>query len=218
MKINVYSTCVLWYKQPGKTLDDGLTIIEEDINVFTMIYDYEGLNVIQLFVEKVQEPLQVVSAKGIHLVPLRVPISSKQTLTWYEIDTITTDEKVHEGMENINEQEIACGERGHDLGAHGDGVQNVDYTKMNHRDEVQNVGDEEMDHANGGEDIRDEERDNGDWDEEDSDDPDYIVDENDDSGLEDADYESDEPRWLNEGLERPEDDDIFAPRKTAKKR
>ncbi|GMP49748.1 hypothetical protein CsSME_00016627 [Camellia sinensis var. sinensis] len=55
------------------------------------------------------------------------------------------------------------------------------------------------------------------WDEEDSDDPNYIDDGNDDSGSEDENYESDEPGWLNEDLEGPKDDDIFSPRKTVKK-
>ncbi|KAF5951330.1 hypothetical protein HYC85_009274 [Camellia sinensis] len=68
------------------------------------------------------------------------------------------------------------------------------------------------------EDVRDEQRDNRAWGEEDSDDPDYIDDGNDDSGLEDEDYESDEPDWLNEGLKGPEDDDIFLPREAVKKR
>ncbi|XP_028068076.1 pheromone-processing carboxypeptidase KEX1-like [Camellia sinensis] len=59
MKIDVYSTSVLWYRKPRKTLDDGLTIIEEDVDVYTMICDYEGLDVIQLYAEKGQDPLQV---------------------------------------------------------------------------------------------------------------------------------------------------------------
>ncbi|GMQ03824.1 hypothetical protein CsSME_00049474 [Camellia sinensis var. sinensis] len=81
MKIDVHSTSVLWYRKSGKSLDDGLTIIEEDVNVYTMICEYEGLDVIQLYVEKGQDPLQVVSPKGKHLVPPRVPVSAKQALT-----------------------------------------------------------------------------------------------------------------------------------------
>ncbi|GMP61726.1 hypothetical protein CsSME_00024079 [Camellia sinensis var. sinensis] len=81
MKIDVYSTSILWYRKPRKTLDGGLTITEEDVDVCTMICDYEGLDVIQLFVEKGQEPLQVISPKGKHLVPLRVPVTAKQALT-----------------------------------------------------------------------------------------------------------------------------------------
>ncbi|GMP91649.1 hypothetical protein CsSME_00042252 [Camellia sinensis var. sinensis] len=76
MKTYVYSTSVLWYRKLGKTLDGGLTIIEEDIDVYTMICDYEGLDVIPLFVVKGQESLQVVSPKGKHLVPPRVPITA----------------------------------------------------------------------------------------------------------------------------------------------
>ncbi|GMP30956.1 hypothetical protein CsSME_00005377 [Camellia sinensis var. sinensis] len=161
MKIDGYSTFVLWYRKPGKTLDDGLTIIEKDVDVYTMIYDYEGLHVIPLFVENGQEPLQVISPKGKHLVPPRVPIIAKQALNWHE-------------MKNISEEEIDCG------------------------DGVQDIGDEEMHNGDGDEgaadeDVRDEKRDNITWDEEDSDDPDYIDDGNDDSGSEDKDYESDEP-------------------------
>ncbi|KAF5938605.1 hypothetical protein HYC85_022864 [Camellia sinensis] len=77
MKINVYSTSVLWYMKSGRSLDDGLTIIEEDVDAYTMICEYEGLDVIQLYVEKGQDPLQVVSPKGKHLVPPRVPVSAK---------------------------------------------------------------------------------------------------------------------------------------------
>ncbi|GMQ04193.1 hypothetical protein CsSME_00049696 [Camellia sinensis var. sinensis] len=179
-------TSVLWYRKPGKTLDDRLTIIEEDVDVYTMICDYKGLDVIPLFVKKDQEPLQVISPKWKHLVPPRVPVTSKQALNWQE-------------MENISEEEMDCG------------------------DGVQYVGDEEMHNGDGDEgaadeDVRDKKRDNRAWDEEDSDDPDYIDDRNDDNGSEDEDYENDEPSWLNEGLEGPENDDIFLPRETVKKR
>ncbi|GMP30660.1 hypothetical protein CsSME_00005224 [Camellia sinensis var. sinensis] len=186
MKIDMYSTSVLWYRKSGKSLDDGLTIIEEDVDVYTMICEYEGLDVIQLYVEKGQDPLQVVSPKGKHLALPRVPISAKQALTWND-------------MENVSEEEMDC------------------------RDGMQDVGDEEMHNRDGDkgtadEDARDEEMDNRAWDEEDSDDPDYMDDVNVDSGSEYEDYESDEPGWLNEGLEGPEDDDIFSPRETVKKK
>lgn len=182
MKIDVYSTSVLWYRKSGKTLDDGLTIIEEDVDVYTMICEYEGLDVIQLYVKKGQDPLQVVSPKGKHLVLPRVPVSAKQALTWND-------------MENISEE-------------------------MDCRDGMQDVGDEEMHNGDGdegatNEDVKDEEMA---WDEENSDDLDYMDDGNVDSGSEDEDYESDEPGWLNEGLEGLEDDDIFSPRETVKKK
>ena len=88
---------------------------------------------------------------------------------------------------------------------------------------MQDIGDEELHTGDGDEgaadeDVRDEEMDNRACDEEDSDDPDYMHNGNVDSGSEDEDYESDEPGWLNEGIEGPEDDDIFSPRETVKKR
>ncbi|GMQ04214.1 hypothetical protein CsSME_00049706 [Camellia sinensis var. sinensis] len=160
MKIHVYSTSILLYRKSGKTLDDGLTIIEEDVDVYAMICDYESSNVILLYVEKGQGPLQVVSSKGKHLVPLRVPVSAKQALTWHD-------------MENISEEEMDC------------------------RDGMQDIGDGEMHNGDGdervaNEDVRDEEMDNRAWDEEDSDDPDYMHNGNVDSGSEDEDYESDD--------------------------
>ncbi|GMQ09182.1 hypothetical protein CsSME_00052654 [Camellia sinensis var. sinensis] len=78
MKIDGYSTSVLWYTKLGKTLDDGLTIMEEDVDVYTMICDYEGIDVIPLFAEKGQEPLQVISPKRKHLVPPRVPVTANR--------------------------------------------------------------------------------------------------------------------------------------------
>ena len=90
-KIDVYRTYVLWYRKSRKTLDDGLTIIEEDVDVYTMICDYEGLDVIQLFVEKGQEPLQVVSSKGKHLVPPRVPVNAKPALTCHAMENISEE-------------------------------------------------------------------------------------------------------------------------------
>ncbi|XP_028112497.1 nucleolar transcription factor 1-like [Camellia sinensis] len=108
-------------RKPGKTLDNELTIIEEDVDVYTMICDYEGLDVIELFVEKGQEPLQVVSPKRKHLVSPRVPVTTKQALTWHE-------------MENISEEEMGC----------GDGVQDIGDEEMHNGDGDEEAADEDV--------------------------------------------------------------------------
>ncbi|CAL5341952.1 unnamed protein product [Camellia sinensis] len=111
MKIDVYSTSVLWYRKSGKSLDDGLTIIEEDVDVYTMICEYKGLDVIQLYVEKGQDPLQVVSPKGKHLVPPRVPVSAKQALTWNDMKNISEEEMdCRDGMQDVGDEEMHNGD------------------------------------------------------------------------------------------------------------
>ncbi|KAF7143948.1 hypothetical protein RHSIM_Rhsim05G0109600 [Rhododendron simsii] len=168
----------LYYRWPGYTLDTGLSLINCDADVLKMLEMYKGLTVIVIYVDKLMDPLLVMSSNG------EILLSSPVMPRGLVIDLSDNDDSTGVkdfGAETITETEVE------DIGD-----ENLT--------EVGDIGDENV---TGVEEWARKECDLSDADSEDSD---YIASEEDNDEISDDDEVSDDASWMYEDLEGPEDD------------
>ncbi|KAG5540314.1 hypothetical protein RHGRI_020523 [Rhododendron griersonianum] len=170
----------LYYRWPGYTLDTGLSLINGDVDVLNMLEIYKGLTVIVLYVDKLMDPLLVMSSNG------GILSSSPVMPSGLVIDLSDNDEGT--GVKDFGAETVTK------IEVEDTGDENVTG--------VEDIGDENVIGVEEGARME------CDLSDADSEDSDYVASEEDNDEVSDDDEVRDEASWMYEDLEGP-DDDIF---------